>query len=83
MSIFIFAVKDLDRRIGTNEDCRKLNTILKKLGFKVKVFKDLTLRGLIQELRKATSKDYSKHNRILVVILTHGENNHLFVKDQL
>ncbi|XP_077283548.1 caspase-1-like [Arctopsyche grandis] len=78
-----FAINNLESRIGTNVDCRKLNKILKKLRFKVKVFKDLTFIELKKEINKASSKDYSKHNCILVVILTHGENNHLFTKDQL
>lgn len=78
-----FAPKlNLGERNGTDKDRDNMKSLFKKLGFKVKVYEDLTYWELQGVLEKAGKADYSQDDCFACVMLTHGEEGILNAKDQ-
>ncbi|CAG9803084.1 unnamed protein product [Chironomus riparius] len=69
------------KRDGTDVDLDSLIKSLERLDFKVLYFSDLNKDELIKSLRKVSSMDYSKSDCILIAILSHGQLNRIFSRD--
>ncbi|XP_050548177.1 caspase-1-like [Daktulosphaira vitifoliae] len=71
------------KRNGTDVDCIKLQVTLANLGFKTKVYHDKTLDQIQKISDKWSSFDFSDYDCIVIVILSHGSNGHIYAKDRI
>ncbi|CAC5405100.1 CASP8 [Mytilus coruscus] len=59
-------------RVGSDEDARMLDETFWKLGFIVKIYKDLTAKDMTAVMLNLSRLDHSKYNAVVVCILSHG-----------
>uniref|UniRef100_A0A182STF3 Caspase n=1 Tax=Anopheles maculatus TaxID=74869 RepID=A0A182STF3_9DIPT len=72
----------LEKRRGTDLDCNNIRQTLSDLQFEVRVYDDLTRSELIQVLDNLAEEDHKSRDCLLVVIMTHGEDDVLNAKDR-
>ncbi|XP_034473645.1 caspase-like [Drosophila innubila] len=72
---------NLKSREGTNVDSERLGTVLKRLGFKVFEYMDLSKRDILYNIKTTASRNYSKYDCILVAILSHGKTGYIHARD--
>ncbi|EDW12820.1 caspase [Drosophila mojavensis] len=76
-----FNKKGLPSRPETVIDSENLSRVLKKLGFDVRIYKDLCHETLRETLNNAVGMDHSNNDCILIALLTHGKNNKVYAHD--
>ncbi|CAK8689143.1 unnamed protein product [Clavelina lepadiformis] len=69
------------KRKGTDKDVSNLKTIFEKIGIKCKVFNDLPIRQVRDELEKISKKEFSDYSCCFVVFLSHGQENYIWTND--
>ncbi|XP_050075216.1 caspase-1-like [Anopheles maculipalpis] len=72
----------LNKRHGTETDCSNIRQVLSDLQFEVRVYDDLMRNELIQVLDDLAGEDHKNRDCLLVVIMTHGEDDMLNAKDR-
>ncbi|XP_070494078.1 caspase-3-like [Chironomus tepperi] len=71
-----------DERLGAYKDSDNLNVILKNYGFDVDTHIDSTSEDINEILKLASRDDYSKYNCLIVIMMSHGdENKCIYTKD--
>ncbi|CAB3368663.1 Hypothetical predicted protein [Cloeon dipterum] len=70
-----------ESREGSSKDCDRLKGVLTKLGFEVRVEKDLDFSGVMVTLRKLSQEDHSQNDCLVVAVLTHGSKGELYARD--
>ncbi|GAB6023667.1 hypothetical protein CHUAL_008432 [Chamberlinius hualienensis] len=72
--------KDLgmEPRDGTEFDSLNLQKVFKQLGFTVKVYDDLTLTQIKEELAKASADGHQDNDCFVCVVLSHGDEGFLY-----
>ncbi|XP_065345597.1 caspase-1-like [Cloeon dipterum] len=73
--------KKLEDREGSNKDSDSLKDVLKKLGFEVRVVKDLDFSGVMDTLENLSQEDHSQNDCLVVAVLTHGSSGKLEASD--
>uniref|UniRef100_A0A182RXU4 Caspase n=1 Tax=Anopheles funestus TaxID=62324 RepID=A0A182RXU4_ANOFN len=74
---------NMSPRDGSDIDCNSISSVLKTIGFDVRVFNDLTKKELLAMLKTIASEDHSQNNCLVVVVMTHGEEeNRLYANDK-
>ncbi|XP_037025962.1 caspase-like [Bradysia coprophila] len=63
------------KRSGTNLDCERMSQTLTDLHFNVTVYNDLPLAEIMHRMRQASQQDFTDHDCILMVILSHGKED--------
>jgi len=71
-----------ERRYGSDVDVDNLKSLLKQLGFTVRVKKDLHMGSFYKELAEfANDKQHAQANMAVVAILSHGKDGHVYAAD--
>uniref|UniRef100_A0A182N214 Caspase n=1 Tax=Anopheles dirus TaxID=7168 RepID=A0A182N214_9DIPT len=68
-------------RKGTDEDCANIEQVLSNLQFDVRVYKDLTKKKLKEVLDALSEEDHKNNDCLMVVIMTHGDDDVLYAHD--
>uniref|UniRef100_A0A182Q6W3 Caspase n=1 Tax=Anopheles farauti TaxID=69004 RepID=A0A182Q6W3_9DIPT len=68
-------------RKGTDEDCANISQVLSDLQFDVRVYRDLTKKKLKEVLDKLSEEDHKNNDCLMVVIMTHGDDDVLQAYD--
>ncbi|XP_025934842.1 caspase-6 isoform X2 [Apteryx rowi] len=71
----------LPERRGTIADRRNLTQSLTDLGFEVRCFDDLKAEHMLEKIYDASAEDHSDADCFVCVILSHGENDHVYAHD--
>lgn len=81
---FSYALKQqgFSDRSGTNEDERNVTLCLKKFGFRVQSYNDLTANQMKTFCEKMAKLDHSNCDMFLCVILSHGEDGVVYGTDR-
>uniref|UniRef100_A0A182KA67 Caspase family p20 domain-containing protein n=1 Tax=Anopheles christyi TaxID=43041 RepID=A0A182KA67_9DIPT len=70
-------------RDGSNKDRNDISTVLKRIGFDVRVYDDPKRKQLLSMLDKVADEDHSQNDCLVIVVMTHGEeNNFLCASDK-
>ncbi|KAG5900642.1 hypothetical protein JTB14_005917 [Gonioctena quinquepunctata] len=75
--------KDCPERHGTDVDCKKLNNCFRNLKFDVLRFNDLKVSEIEQQISMAVDTDHTKHDCLVVIVLTHGDHDVLNAADKM
>lgn len=68
-------------RNGTDVDAAAVAKTFVNLGYKMKVFTDLTVQKMKEKLQSVAQEDHSNHASFVCVILSHGEEGVIFGTD--
>ncbi|CAG2226391.1 caspase-8 [Mytilus edulis] len=68
-------------REGTDVDQARLEATFKKLGFKIAVYRDLTVKNMADVMKDISIMDHSKFNALVVCVLSHGGENFIYRMD--
>ncbi|CAG2231765.1 CASP8 [Mytilus edulis] len=68
-------------RVGSDEDAKMLDETFNKLGFIVRIQKDLTAKDMAAVMVDLSRLDHSKYNAVVVCILSHGGEHVVFGVD--
>ncbi|NXE54474.1 CASP6 protein, partial [Casuarius casuarius] len=71
----------LPERRGTIADKNNLTHSLTHLGFEVRCFDDLKAEDMLDKIYDASAEDHSDADCFVCVILSHGEDDHVFAYD--
>ncbi|XP_064366658.1 caspase-6 [Dromaius novaehollandiae] len=71
----------LPERRGTTADKNNLTCSLTHLGFEVRCFDDLKAEDMLEKIYDASAEDHSDADCFVCVILSHGEDDHVFAYD--
>ncbi|XP_061108027.1 caspase-3-like [Conger conger] len=71
----------LNAREGTDVDAGLVMKTFRGLGYDVKIFNDLTVEKIEEELTKVSKEDHSKMASFVCVLLSHGQENRLYGTD--
>lgn len=74
--------KKMKAREGTDVDQVRLEATFKKLGFTVRVYKDLTVKDMAGVMMDISIMDHSKFNALVVCVLSHGGENFIYRMDE-
>ncbi|XP_075045587.1 caspase-3-like [Mixophyes fleayi] len=77
-----FDIQGFDRRNGTHKDKNTLKKTFKKLGFEVRIEEDLLYTQVQNVLQKVAAEDHSKRSCFACAVLSHGNENGIFARDQ-
>ena len=69
-------------RTGTDKDAKDLSELFESLEFTVKSYPDLTVQQMRDVLISAAKMDHTKHDCIIVSVLTHGGECKLYGVDR-
>ncbi|XP_076089276.1 caspase-3-like [Mytilus galloprovincialis] len=69
-------------REGTDVDQARLEATFKKLGFMIKVYRDLTVKDMAGVMKDISIMDHSKYNALVVCVLSHGGENFIYRMDE-
>lgn len=72
----------MNERSGTEHDAKRIQSNLSKLGFDTFTFQDLERDKLLNTLYKASKDDYSNHDCLVIVLMSHGDVGVLWAKDK-
>ncbi|KAL4618185.1 caspase-6 [Arapaima gigas] len=72
----------LNERRGSTTDKDNLVRSLQEMKFEVKHYNDLTSKELLNKITEAADSDHSDADCFVCVILSHGEKDHFFAKDE-
>ncbi|XP_026170395.1 caspase-8 [Mastacembelus armatus] len=73
-----FSDTNMRDRAGTEEDEKALCSLFTKLGFMTDVHKNLTANNMRHELHKLSCGEFSRHDALVVCVLSHGEKGCVF-----
>lgn len=71
----------LNKRTGSAVDRNNLEEVLKKLGFEVEVYDNLTSEELKYRIQKIANIDHTNADCVFIAVLTHGEPGRLHASD--
>ncbi|KAM8838559.1 caspase-8-like isoform 2-T2 [Synchiropus picturatus] len=71
----------LSKRRGTDKDEDTLKQLFSDLGFSVTVHRDLTASQMRDVLQELSTQDFSEADALVVLVLSHGENQIVFGSD--
>ncbi|XP_053739069.1 caspase-8-like isoform X2 [Synchiropus splendidus] len=71
----------LSKRRGTDKDEDTLRQLFSDLGFRVTVYNDLTASRMREVLQELSTQDFSEADALVVLVLSHGENQIVFGSD--
>ncbi|KAK4872533.1 hypothetical protein RN001_014562 [Aquatica leii] len=77
----LFDNRSLGARYGNVKDCQDIEEVFHRLKFKVKIYKDLSYKEILETLSKISDMDYSNFDCLVFFILTHGRNGKIFARD--
>lgn len=79
-----FAVEGvtLPQRSETDKDMEDLKKVLHGLKFEVHIYPDFKYDALMDKIKKAARHNHKNNGCILVSIMTHGINDHLYAADK-
>lgn len=66
--------KTLGERKGTNIDEENLTILLRFLGYKVRIYRDINSSGMHSIFEEVQQVDHSRYDSFVCCILTHGDN---------
>ncbi|XP_014611656.1 PREDICTED: caspase-like [Polistes canadensis] len=69
------------KRVGVEQDCNRLKSILQTFNFEVVIYKDLKRSKIFDTLSKVSQMDHSDKDCLLIVVLTHGNSGILCACD--
>lgn len=72
---------ELPQRPWSYDDARNLENVFQQLGFVVYVENNLTASDMLRSFRSTANKCKAEHDALFVIILTHGNENHLYGSD--
>lgn len=72
----------MNQRKGTEIDGERIHKNLEKLNFKVSRYNDLERDKMLNVLDKASEEDYTHHDCLVIVVMTHGDVGVLWAKDK-
>ncbi|KAL3321153.1 Caspase-3 [Cichlidogyrus casuarinus] len=70
------------RRDGTNKDAECMQKLFAGLKYDVKVFTDATTSQYLDAINQVRSMDHSSYDSFVCIILSHGDNGHIYTYDQ-
>ncbi|XP_053675877.1 caspase-like [Anopheles nili] len=73
--------ESMKKRDGTRRDREIAVAVLTRLQFDVRVYDDLKCEDLFAELEKLAGEDHSNSDCLLVMVMTHGDENVLYAYD--
>uniref|UniRef100_A0A182YKQ1 Caspase n=1 Tax=Anopheles stephensi TaxID=30069 RepID=A0A182YKQ1_ANOST len=73
--------KLMSKRTGSSRDCSAAVTVLTNMQFDVRVYEDLPFAQLCDVLSDLASEDHSDADCLLVMIMTHGDDDVLYAFD--
>lgn len=73
--------KNLMRRTGSNVDSEALERLFCHLGFDVVLRQNLTSSAIKETMKQIAALDHSNNDCFVCIVLTHGENGHLYAYD--
>ncbi|XP_071442442.1 caspase-1-like [Hetaerina americana] len=76
-----FEDSSLKSRSGTTLDCLNLGERLRKLGFKVRTYHDLKFSDLKEKVNQAAEENHADCDCFFMAVLSHGERDILYAKD--
>ncbi|KAH8378028.1 hypothetical protein KR093_008530, partial [Drosophila rubida] len=76
-----FEDSNLKSRMGTNVDSERLESVLKRLGFKVCEYMDYTKKDILRKINKTAARNHSEYDCLLVAILSHGKMGYIHARD--
>lgn len=68
---------EMSIRKGTEVDERLVKETFKGLGYDVKIFNDLTVAKIVEELTKVSKEDHSQSASFVCVLLSHGNGENM------
>ncbi|XP_053663974.1 caspase-1-like [Anopheles marshallii] len=71
-----------NQRQGTDVDCDNMQQVLSELQFEVRVHKDLMVQEIMEVLNGLAEENHKHRDCLLVVMMTHGQDNVLHAKDR-
>lgn len=74
--------KQLERK-GTEKDVEVLETLFKSIGYEVDVHNDLKSNDILRILNSLRNRDYSDCNVFVICVLSHGDGELIWAKDQM
>ena len=75
--------KTLEKRTGSRKDTDDLEEVFKnKLGFKVRIYSNLTSDGIHKLLKERQQKRYTKYYCLFVIIMSHGCQKGIYGTDE-
>ncbi|KAF7398948.1 hypothetical protein HZH66_006845 [Vespula vulgaris] len=60
-------------RIGNDVDCNRMESLLKELGFEVKIYKDRRKQQIFKILSEVSDMDHSDNDCLAIVVMSHGD----------
>ncbi|KAM5191853.1 caspase-3-like isoform 2-T2 [Mantella aurantiaca] len=81
MENFSFEAKCLRQRTGTQKDEEDLRKIFTAIGFEVRVEQDKTADEVYKILNSAAQEDHKQRSSFVCVVLSHGDENGFYAKD--
>lgn len=78
---FFDPIVRMNRRVGTEKDVINLRNYLGRLGFRVRVFQDLTVMEIKQTLCKVSQDDHTNSDCFLCTFLSHGDDGVIYGRD--
>lgn len=77
-----FLGRELNDRRGTKYDEEALRAVFTRLGFTVVVHSNLTAEAMRREIKELSTQSFSKHDALVVCVLSHGENGTVYGTDE-
>ncbi|XP_076854853.1 caspase-6-like [Brachyhypopomus gauderio] len=71
----------LNKRFGTTKDKENLTERFQNLGFDVDANDDLNKEDMMKKIREVATGDHSEADCFVCVFLSHGEDGHIFARD--
>ncbi|XP_061589069.1 caspase-6-like [Cololabis saira] len=72
---------ELNSRIGTKADRNNMGRRLMELNFEVRIYDDLRMVDVLEEICGAAEENHSDADCFLLVFLSHGEKDHVYAYD--
>ncbi|XP_061549485.1 caspase-8 isoform X2 [Phycodurus eques] len=77
-----FLGRRLNKRGGTREDEKALESLFSRFGFSVIVHSNLTAEEIREKLRIIASRNFSEEDALVVCVLSHGEHGCVYGTDE-
>lgn len=78
----IYFEKEYETRFGTSTDCKNLSETFQTFGFKVKIFKNLKKKEMLQEIKNISKNYGNKYDCLFLCILSHGYKGGIIASDE-
>ncbi|RZC42790.1 Peptidase C14 domain containing protein, partial [Asbolus verrucosus] len=77
-----FVSSEHTTRHGSDKDRDDLSDVLRQLGFDVSIHDDLNANEIFSALWTVSQMDHSDADCLVIIVMTHGDNNKLGAKDR-